>query len=117
MFVYSMSGISAVDAMIPYKLVETNSNNLSFISDPLIDSTYAAMTADYFTEPIPDTAWAHFKEVLPYFYSQVYWIPLPAPALFVAWQPWVMDYHAEQSVGYYDHDNYAQYIWIDQSLK
>jgi len=43
-------------------------------------------------------------------------IGVPIAYLYRLWWPWVMNYHGEGSIGYYN-IGYVKYLWLDQALK
>ena len=57
------------------------------------------------------------KEIYPYILEQCWAIPMPGYYSYVFWWPWVKDYDAVSSVGYFNGYSYLTYSWIDQDLK
>ncbi len=57
------------------------------------------------------------KEYNLYHIAQAYVIQLPCPYIYNFWQPWVKNYHGENTVGYGNEPNWVKYTWLDQELK
>jgi peptide/nickel transport system substrate-binding protein len=89
--------------------------NGSYINDPMVN--------DYYTEAqkyfgLDDGALAaEFKKIYPYVISQCWVIPMPSQWYYVAWWPWVKNWHGELYVGYYALYSYMKYRWQDVALK
>ncbi len=49
--------------------------------------------------------------------EMVYMIGLPCPNAYTLWQPWVQNYHGENSIGHLNDLTFVNYIWLDQDLK
>jgi peptide/nickel transport system substrate-binding protein len=92
----------------------TGMYNGSYVDDPVLNKARDEMLAAY-----PDEAKADkiHQELMPYLLEQAYVIALPAGDAYRFWWPWVKNYSGELSVGYYDIQNFAKYLWIDQELK
>ncbi len=56
------------------------------------------------------------KENNLYTIQQVYYYPFPQTYCWNFWQPWLMRYDGEITLGSWFH-SYQKYIWIDQDLK
>lgn len=58
------------------------------------------------------------KELDLYYKSQVFAVTFPAQVDYTFWQPWIKNYHGEESLGaYYCPGQVWARIWIDQDLK
>ena len=45
-------------------------------------------------------------------------LDLPVPLSYRVWQPWLRDYHGEDSVGYVRaFHEWAEWVWYDQDMK
>jgi len=88
--------------------------NTSHVDDPVLNQARDEMVAAYPDEARAD---AIHRELMPYLLEQAYAIPMPAAYSYRFWWPWVRNYSGEVCVGYYNWDNYAKYVWIDQELK
>ena len=89
--------------------------NFGHVVDPISDDAYARIS-DPSSDDLNDMA--IMKEITPHLYEQVYYIPMPAAAIFNMWWPWLKGYHGETSPGFLNSGPaYATYIWIDQDLK
>ena len=58
-----------------------------------------------------------YKDLVKYVYDQAWAIPYPNTMLRAFWWPWVKNYHGEYGTGYYNYNNFATWIWLDQDLK
>ncbi len=89
--------------------------NFSGVDDPIIQAGYIESN----TYAILDNPKAHaiLKDVFKYVSEQVISIELPTTYWYMFWQPWVMDYSGEISVGFYNYYNFPTYLWIDQDMK
>jgi peptide/nickel transport system substrate-binding protein len=91
-----------------------NTGNRSLIDDPRVNQAiedWLKNSSDW------DKLCQIAKDIYPYILEQAWTVPLPAAYSYVAWQPWLKDYHGENAVGYYNWQNYPLYVWIDQDLK
>ena len=57
------------------------------------------------------------RELLKYVLDQAYAIPVPYVPLYNFWWPWLKNYSGETTVGYFEGNSWAQFIWIDRDLK
>jgi peptide/nickel transport system substrate-binding protein len=57
------------------------------------------------------------KELMKYVLDQAWAIPYPSPTSYVFWWPWIMNYHGESTLGYFNDNKWAMYVWVDQDLK
>lgn len=87
----------------------------SNINDPIIDKASEDMQRTYLTDT--KAAMAIFKENMKYVLDQAYVISRPIYPQTTYWWPWVKNYSGEYSVGYIRQDSWAEWVWIDQSLK
>ena len=87
----------------------------SNINDPIIDKASEKMQSLYLVDP--KAAQATFKDSMKYVLDQAYVISRPMYPLTNFWWPWLKNYTGEYSVGYIMYDSWAQWIWIDQTLK
>ncbi len=55
------------------------------------------------------------RELYAYSLSQAYYLPMPAPWGYKVYQPWLKNYDAEASVGYWGQT--WQFVWLDLDLK
>ncbi|UCH51577.1 MAG: ABC transporter substrate-binding protein [Chloroflexota bacterium] len=88
--------------------------NTSYIDDPVLNKAREDMMAAY---PDEEKADQLHRELIPYLLEQCYIIQVPAGKQYRFWWPWVKNYSGEQSLGYYNLQNFAKYVWIDQELK
>jgi peptide/nickel transport system substrate-binding protein len=87
----------------------------SNIQDPIIDKASDEMQRVYLTDT--KAAMAIFKDSMKYVLDQAYVISRPIYPQTTFWWPWVKNYTGEYSVGYIRQDSWAEWIWIDQTLK
>lgn len=96
----------------------TGIGNVGMIDDPKINDALKQIRETAITkgEPAAMTMW---KGLMPYFLGQAYAIPTPEAPVYNFWWPWIKNYSGEIQLGYGlgSYNNWAKYIWIDQSLK
>jgi peptide/nickel transport system substrate-binding protein len=90
--------------------------NGSMIDDPIINEALAELRITL-VEKGSAPAMAQWKEMMKYLLDQAYVINAPKTQANTFWWPWVKNYSAEQTVGYYVHPNWVQWVWYDQDLK
>jgi peptide/nickel transport system substrate-binding protein len=89
--------------------------NYSGVDDPLIETAYIESNRNaVINDP---KAIAVLKDIFVYVTEQVISIELPTPYSYRFWQPWVKDYHGENSVGFFNYYNFPNYVWMDQDMK
>ena len=109
------SGPYAIPAMQGYRGAFTSSQNQSHLNDPKIEAAAAEM-AKYIGIDMPKL-FQIGRDMIPYLLGQAYFIQLPQPYTYRMWQPWVKNYHGEQTLNWATGNNFVQYAWIDQALK
>jgi peptide/nickel transport system substrate-binding protein len=57
------------------------------------------------------------RELEKYMMEQGYAIPRPSYRTSTFWWPWIKNYSGESSVGFFQHANWTQFVWVDQQLK
>ncbi len=94
----------------------SNQGNLCMVNDPYCNERFDQIWA---LENIGKEAKRAqlMKEYTLHFLTQVYAIQVPDPYVYNIWQPWVKNYHGENSISYADEPNWAKYTWLDQDLK
>lgn len=90
-----------------------NTYNWSMVDDPYLDETYLKITADYF---MPARRNPLIAEASRYIIDRAYYLSPPSGYLHRFWQPWLKNYHGEESLGVAN-DYAFKYAWIDQELK
>jgi peptide/nickel transport system substrate-binding protein len=58
-----------------------------------------------------------FKEINPYLLELCWFIPSPSFYSYTMWQPWLKNYHGEESNGNNNRFQWARWVWLDQDLK
>ena len=94
---------------------ETQTNSSYVPTDPVVEKAKAQMQALAVTDP--GQADKIHKELMKYVLDQAWAIPYPAAATYVIWWPWLKNYYGVTSVGYINEPNWAQFAWVDQTLK
>jgi peptide/nickel transport system substrate-binding protein len=90
--------------------------NASDVTDPYIGEVYDEIQETFLNEG-EAAAFAIHKELLKYVLDQAYAIPYPKAPGYSMWWPWVMNYHGEFSLGYWNEGNYVKWGWMDTELK
>jgi len=90
--------------------------NGSCVDDPVINEMLAKLRITLVTEGSAP-AMAQWREMMKHLYDQAYVINMPKAQAYTIWWPWVKNFSAEKTVGYYVHPNWTQFVWIDQDLK
>lgn len=88
----------------------------SYVDDPpgsnaTIEAAYQQVQKDLFVNFAG--ADAAFRNLTPYVLGQAYYIPLPDPASYNFWWPWVENYYGSPAID----SAFLQYHWINPSLK
>ncbi len=83
--------------------------NLGYINDPVIEAAYKEIQKHVIVD-MPE-ANRLFRELIPYFVEQAYYIPLPSSLAYSMWWPWLKNYHGEDRI------QFAKYWWLDRELK
>jgi peptide/nickel transport system substrate-binding protein len=107
------AGIGTYQKMINMR--GTTTYNVSYINDPVVEAAYKEMLKYIGIDEAKCMKISH--DLMPYLLEQAYIIPVPAAYLYVAWWPWVKNYHGEIGVGYYNGVDVGKYIWLDEALK
>ena len=89
--------------------------NGSMINDPYINETLAKIRRMALTDM--HQAMVMMRELAKYVIPQAYVIPGVYGINTHFWWPWIKNYSGEKSMGYYNTNNWPQYIWVDQDLK
>jgi peptide/nickel transport system substrate-binding protein len=87
----------------------------SQVNDPIIDKTSDDMSRLYLTDS--KAAMKMYKDLMKYVLDQAYVVSRPIYPLTTFWWPWLKNYSAEQSVGYFMYESWSTFVWIDQDLK
>lgn len=97
-----------------YSKFETppNSNNEGNVDDKRIQDLRRQMFDVFWDTPKRTPI---MKELYTYSLSQAYYLPIPAPWSYKVYQPWVKNFDAEASIGYWGQP--WQYVWLDRDLK
>ena len=109
--------MSVTASSAPFKLVmsrEGSVYNWCYNEEPLPQELFERIGELYFDQEERNK---FIKERYPELIARSWFFPLPAAHLFTMWQPWVMGYHGENYVGYYNVTMYIRYIWLDQDLR
>ena len=89
--------------------------NGSYIDDPVVNEALPeirkAAVSDLYQ------AMDLFREMSKHVMDQAYVIPRVTGYVTHFWWPWLKNYNGEESLGYYNTYNWAQYVWLDQDLK
>ncbi|MBN2077278.1 MAG: ABC transporter substrate-binding protein [Dehalococcoidales bacterium] len=88
--------------------------NAGNIKDDVIDQAFLGISAAYFDK---EEQARLIKEVYPYIVDQSYIIPIAAPLVYMAWQPWLKGYNGERAIGLWNGADYYLYSWLDQDMK
>ncbi|MEK7353902.1 MAG: ABC transporter substrate-binding protein, partial [Chloroflexota bacterium] len=89
--------------------------NGSMISDPFINDAVAKIRRTAITDM--RGAMVQMRELTKYVIPQAYAIPGVSGYMTHFWWSWIKNYSGEKSMGYYNTNNWPQYIWLDQALK
>jgi len=90
--------------------------NCAMVDDPRVNEAYTkASQADSRGDYAEQARLV--KEIYPYIMAQAWCIQPPAPYVFNLWWPWVKRYYGEYSLGHYNYQLAAKYVWIDRELK
>jgi hypothetical protein len=102
----------------PYKMNDwrpLNPQNPGNIDSPQLVEAYNKLNTMY---PFDEAgAMQVIKEQTSYILEQCWEITPPLPMGFYFYQPWLKNYNAEVTLGYYQSYNTIAYRWIDQKLK
>ena len=98
--------------LLPFR--GNNTFNRSWVKDDKVESTYQEIVKYNLVDQAKVDE-LH-RNLMPYVLGQAWYIPAPGAYMNTFWQPWLMNYHGEVSIGYKPTE-WAKYIWIDQSLK
>lgn len=90
-----------------------NTYNWSMVDDPYLDDVYGKITADYFTRTRRNQL---LGEANRHIIDRVYYLAPPSGYVYRFWQPWMKNYHGEESLGVAN-DYAFKYVWIDRDLK
>jgi peptide/nickel transport system substrate-binding protein len=90
--------------------------NCGFVNDPYIDPIRTQIQT-LVMQGNQSGADKIYKDLMKYVYDQAWAIPYPNAMLRAFWWPWVKNYHGEYGTGYYNYNNFATWIWLDQDLK
>lgn len=113
--VYGAGGLNAnMYLCLPFD-GHTAFGNMSHVDDPIVKAAAAAMGEWSLIDP--DRADQLHKELMPYVLDQAWVIPRPAAPLNNFWQPWVKNYHGEDSLGRSNSYSFCKYIWYDGAMK
>ncbi len=89
--------------------------NPGHVDDPIIADAIAEINANFIMDQAESKRL--YRELLKYVLDQAYAIPVTDVPSSRLWWPWLKNYSGESSVGYLDHPNWIQWVWIDQELK
>ncbi|MEE8413576.1 MAG: ABC transporter substrate-binding protein [Dehalococcoidales bacterium] len=89
--------------------------NQSYIDDPFVHESAEAMQKILITDL--DEANRIYKKLMEYALDQAWMIPSPQDEPYTFWWPWVKNYSGESSIGYYNSQSWAQFIWLDLDQK
>jgi peptide/nickel transport system substrate-binding protein len=90
--------------------------NTSHIFDPIIDKGMADVRMTILRDGY-EAGMVQMRELMKYVLAQAYAIPTPMVIKTRFWWPWLEDYTGEDSIGYHNGPNWAQFVWIDQDLR
>jgi peptide/nickel transport system substrate-binding protein len=88
--------------------------NMSYITDARVEENRAKSFAAFWDWP---ERCKLFKEIAPYLLEICWYIPTPSYYNYIMWQPWLKNYHGEESVGNNNLFGWVKWVWIDQNLK
>ena len=89
--------------------------NISYVNDPKIEAAFQEQQKHIIIDS-PGVA-KIFGDMMPYVMDQAWLIPLPAPWTYIVYQPWIKNYHGENTLVFGAGTNWVKYVWIDQNLK
>lgn len=82
--------------------------------DPHSNETYDLLLTTYLD---PVERHRIMKEYNLYRIEKFWEIPLGAEYSYTVWQPWLMGYHGEYSVGFWNQYAWTMYTWIDEDMR
>lgn len=88
--------------------------NYSDVIDPVMNGGATRFEAVYGDVPARNKI---IKEIEPYALQLGWWIQFPKADSYRVWQPWLKNYHGEESIGYRNTGSWAMYAWLDQDMK
>ena len=91
----------------------THTFNTSVTDDPVLTEKYETLLSTF------DLAERNklMKELNMYMLEQSYYVPMPMPQVYTAWQPWLKGYRGEGQLGLWGVGPLFARVWIDQELK
>lgn len=111
-----MSGVNPTICFTFSRLQKDQGYALSRADDPVIEAAYKTIAAPetFFDETKKRKV---MKDVVPHILEQAYILALPAPYLYIPWQPWVKGYHGETMIGSLSSlGDFVKYVWLDTGL-
>jgi len=82
------------------------------------DPVLTKMIEDATTQWVDRDKWIQdWRNINIYVVDQVYEHCIPGPYYHNLWQPWLMNYHGEYSLGRTDYRGFAAYVWLDLDTK
>ncbi len=85
------------------------------INDPVINKAMDEIRITSLTNM--SKAMGQMKELTKYVVDQAFVIPDVLGVKKIFWWPWIKNYSGEFSLGYYNGNGWAEYVWMDQALK
>jgi hypothetical protein len=100
--------------LYPYR--PNTPNNVAMVDDPTINEAQAEIQANEVFNR--EKAYQIIHDVLPYLYSQCWYVEMPTVWNYTLWQPWVGGYQGEWSIGCTNwFATVARYIWVYPDIK
>jgi len=90
--------------------------NASSLDEPKVEETYNKVQ-QYLIAGEQNAAMDAYREMLKWLDAQVFAISYPKAPGYTLWQPWVKNYHGENSIGNWNTNGWVGYIWYDTDLK
>ena len=87
--------------------------NRALVSDPYIDEALVDAAAEFDFDEQEQI----LKDLYDYLALQVHHIAMPSENQFIAWYPWVKNYHGEININTRSDGPVAARIWIDQEAQ
>jgi peptide/nickel transport system substrate-binding protein len=114
---YEEATIWGLHSYQPFRFIDVlkgDVSNMPMVDDPVIQQLHLDTLELYNDEA---GRRALLKENIPYMLEKAWWLVLPMPETYTMWQPWIMGYGGELSVGYMNHQNWVNWVWLDRDLK
>lgn len=89
--------------------------NVSYVNDPKIEAVFQEEQKHILID-MPGL-YKLYYDLMPYVMEQAWLIPLPGAWTYIVYQPWVKNYHGENTLSFGAGNNWVKYVWIDRDMK